>query len=292
MTNNTRSPEEIEREIERERAGLTSTLDDLQDKFSVETIARQFSDQFREHGGDIGRSVSDAVKRNPVALALTGAGLAWLMLGDKSGGSRRYDRDEYDRRERRFSDDRYSGNNRSREGYGDDDHADYRGDNSNPRGKMLGPQPGDSPKPQQSYYKARRVDPEDFPSWARSGHEGGGSDTDGTLRDTASGVKDSVTGAASTAVDKARQAGSSISETASNAAGSISDTAKGAAGHVSETGKSVADGARNLAASARPVMGAVFIAVGLAILFKLHHVAEIWALEHLPAWLTEFSVSI
>lgn len=49
---------------------------------------------------------------------------------------------------------------------------------------------------------------------------------------------------------------------------------------------------RNLAASARPVMGAVFIAVGLAILFKLHHVAEIWALEHLPAWLTEFSVSI
>lgn len=50
MTSNNRSPEEIEREIERERAGLTSTLDDLQDKFSVETIARQFSDQFREHG--------------------------------------------------------------------------------------------------------------------------------------------------------------------------------------------------------------------------------------------------
>lgn len=41
MTSNNRSPEEIEREIERERAGLTSTLDDLQDKFSVETIARQ-----------------------------------------------------------------------------------------------------------------------------------------------------------------------------------------------------------------------------------------------------------
>ena len=75
MTSNNRSPEEIEREIERERAGLTSTLDDLQDKFSVETIARQFSDQFREHGGDIGRSVTDAVKRNPIALALTGVGV-------------------------------------------------------------------------------------------------------------------------------------------------------------------------------------------------------------------------
>ena len=86
MTSDTRSPEEIEREIERERAGLSSTLDDLQNRFSVETIARQFTDQFREHGGDIGRSVSDAVKRNPVALALTGVGLAWLMMGDKSGG--------------------------------------------------------------------------------------------------------------------------------------------------------------------------------------------------------------
>lgn len=49
---------------------------------------------------------------------------------------------------------------------------------------------------------------------------------------------------------------------------------------------------RGLATTARPLMGALFIAVGLAILFKLHHVAEIWALEHLPEWLTEFSVSI
>ena len=73
MTNDSRSPAEIEREIERERAGLAHTLDDLQNKFSVETMARQVTDQFREHGGDIGRSVTDAVKRNPVALALTGA---------------------------------------------------------------------------------------------------------------------------------------------------------------------------------------------------------------------------
>ena len=69
MTSDTRSPEEIERDIERERAGLSNTLDDLQDRFSVETMARQVSDQFREHGGEIGRSVTEAVKRNPVAVA-------------------------------------------------------------------------------------------------------------------------------------------------------------------------------------------------------------------------------
>ncbi|WP_298447477.1 DUF3618 domain-containing protein [uncultured Marinobacter sp.] len=91
MTNESRSPEEIEREIERERAGLTGALDDLQNKFSIESIARQVSDQFREHGGDIGRSVSEAVKSNPVALALTGVGLAWLIMGDRSGGRDRYD---------------------------------------------------------------------------------------------------------------------------------------------------------------------------------------------------------
>ena len=48
MKNDSRSPEEIEREIERERAGLTDALDGLQNKFSVESIARQVSDQFRE----------------------------------------------------------------------------------------------------------------------------------------------------------------------------------------------------------------------------------------------------
>ena len=49
---------------------------------------------------------------------------------------------------------------------------------------------------------------------------------------------------------------------------------------------------RHIANVARPVMGVVFVAVGLAILFKFHHLAEIWALDNLPAWLTDYSVSI
>ncbi len=49
---------------------------------------------------------------------------------------------------------------------------------------------------------------------------------------------------------------------------------------------------QRLAVAARPVMGAVFVAVGLAILFKLHHYAEAWALSVLPAWLVDFSVAI
>jgi hypothetical protein len=82
MTDDTRTPQEIEREIETQRAELTSNLEGLQDKFSIDTLVRQVGDHFREHGGDMGRSIADQVKANPIPLALTGIGLAWMMFGN------------------------------------------------------------------------------------------------------------------------------------------------------------------------------------------------------------------
>lgn len=49
---------------------------------------------------------------------------------------------------------------------------------------------------------------------------------------------------------------------------------------------------RALADRAKPVMGATFIAVGLALWFGLHHVIDRWLIQTLPAWLIDFSVSI
>lgn len=49
---------------------------------------------------------------------------------------------------------------------------------------------------------------------------------------------------------------------------------------------------RRFASLSRPVLGAVFVAVGLMLLFRLHHVIEGWALDHMPAWLIDFSVSL
>lgn len=49
---------------------------------------------------------------------------------------------------------------------------------------------------------------------------------------------------------------------------------------------------RRFAEVSRPVTGVVFAAVGLAILFKLHHRVEIWVLETLPDWIIALSVSI
>lgn len=49
---------------------------------------------------------------------------------------------------------------------------------------------------------------------------------------------------------------------------------------------------RGLAARSKPILGVTFVAVGLMLLFKLHHVIEGWLLGVMPAWLVDLSVSI
>jgi cytochrome c-type biogenesis protein len=38
-------------------------------------------------------------------------------------------------------------------------------------------------------------------------------------------------------------------------------------------------------------MGAVLLAVGLGLIFRLHHVVEAWAINALPTWLIDLSVA-
>ena len=47
-----------------------------------------------------------------------------------------------------------------------------------------------------------------------------------------------------------------------------------------------------VAEKSRPIMGGVFVLVGISILFHLPRYAEAWAIEHLPPWLIDFSVSL
>lgn len=49
---------------------------------------------------------------------------------------------------------------------------------------------------------------------------------------------------------------------------------------------------QRIAVTARPVMGVVFVLVGLALFFNLHHLVEGWLLNVLPAWLVDLSVSV
>lgn len=47
-----------------------------------------------------------------------------------------------------------------------------------------------------------------------------------------------------------------------------------------------------LAERSRPITGWVLLAVGAGLLFNVHHLLELWALETLPVWLLDLSVSI
>jgi cytochrome c biogenesis protein CcdA len=47
---------------------------------------------------------------------------------------------------------------------------------------------------------------------------------------------------------------------------------------------------RRIAAQAKPVMGVVFLLVGLMLFFNLHHVAEAWLVRVLPYWLQDLSI--
>lgn len=81
MKNDTRTTEDIERASMKERAQMSDTINDLQKKFSVETIVNDVGSMLRTQGGDLGRMVSHTVGRNPAAMAVIGAGVAWLILG-------------------------------------------------------------------------------------------------------------------------------------------------------------------------------------------------------------------
>lgn len=45
-----------------------------------------------------------------------------------------------------------------------------------------------------------------------------------------------------------------------------------------------------IATAARPILGATFVLVGTAILFRWHHAAEAWLLDIMPFWLQDLSV--
>lgn len=81
MTNDNRTADDIERDINDERAQMSDTINDLQKKFSVDAIVNDVGNMFRGQGGDLGRSISQTVGRNPAAVVLVGVGLAWLFLG-------------------------------------------------------------------------------------------------------------------------------------------------------------------------------------------------------------------
>ncbi|MET0339340.1 MAG: DUF3618 domain-containing protein [Caulobacter sp.] len=80
-----RSPEEIEREVEATRGELDRTVEALKDKMSPGQLFDELTSAFKGTGSsDVIGALGAQVGQNPLAVAMIGAGFAWLMLSDKA----------------------------------------------------------------------------------------------------------------------------------------------------------------------------------------------------------------
>lgn len=78
----TRSSEDIEREVESARGNLDRTVEALKDKMTPGQLIDELSRSFKGGGvGDMMSNLGTQVRDNPMALAMIGAGMAWLMIG-------------------------------------------------------------------------------------------------------------------------------------------------------------------------------------------------------------------
>jgi uncharacterized protein DUF3618 len=75
-----RDPEQLERAAERIRADLDRTLGALERKLQPSQLLDRSLAYLREHGGEMANAVGDSVRRNPVPILLTAAGLGWLII--------------------------------------------------------------------------------------------------------------------------------------------------------------------------------------------------------------------
>jgi hypothetical protein len=79
-----RDPEQLERAADRIRESLDRTLDALERKLQPSQLLDQSLAYLREHGGEMVTAVGDSVRRNPVPILLTVAGIGWLVASSLS----------------------------------------------------------------------------------------------------------------------------------------------------------------------------------------------------------------
>lgn len=81
MTHDPRDPDDIERDLERDRQALHRTLEELQGAVSLEGLSHRVAGALRRNGAEWAQSANATVRANPVALGLAGVGLGWLIFG-------------------------------------------------------------------------------------------------------------------------------------------------------------------------------------------------------------------
>jgi hypothetical protein len=84
-----KDPETLEREIDQTRAAMNQTLDTLERKLTPGQLLDQCLSFLGQSGTDLGKSLGNAVKENPMPVLLTATGIAWMMFSPRGDSSRR-----------------------------------------------------------------------------------------------------------------------------------------------------------------------------------------------------------
>ncbi len=88
--------EQTRAEIDRTRAGMSETVDAIQERLSPENLKEQAKDRVREatvgKAQEAGSGIVETIRANPLPAALTGIGLGWLLVSARrqSSGQERY----------------------------------------------------------------------------------------------------------------------------------------------------------------------------------------------------------
>lgn len=108
-TDENESSEAIKADIERTRNQMSNKIDSIQERLSPETLKTQAQDAIRGaindgadslveymrgHSNELGASLVQTVKNNPLPSVLIGVGVGWLLLNNLSGNSQGNSRDQ------------------------------------------------------------------------------------------------------------------------------------------------------------------------------------------------------
>ncbi len=268
-----RSTEELERDAARIRDGIASTTEELKHRMSPGQMADEVSRYLRDSDSSVAvENLRRQARDNPMALALIGAGVAWLMLGG--------------RRDR--ASETYEGY------YGDVAHGEVHGGFSaeTPRsGSRSGGNGSYADRAREAAERARETAREygdrargathEYGDRARgAAHEYGdrAREASGRASDAGEGVGDRLRSAAHDVRDRAAELGQTASEKLRGVGGSASSRLHGAsdegrrwAGEASERGRHWAEESRHYAERGRGTLSAlereplVTGAIGLAI---------------------------
>ena len=78
----------LEREVNQTREEMNQTLDSLERKLTAGQLLDQCLKFFGKTGSEIGSSIGNCIKENPMPVALTATGIAWMLFGSGDRSAR------------------------------------------------------------------------------------------------------------------------------------------------------------------------------------------------------------